>query len=92
MPKDTDDLYKKLMDLSKENERLSRDLEKTQRLIKSLTSKIDQILDIVSSLTIVTEDDSEYLYDNDYDEGNEGFIADVQWYSEENNEEENSDN
>ena len=94
MSRDIDNIIKRINDTNKELHNLDKKTEKDfdqitkdisflKKEMRIISDKIDQALDILTSFTLLSEEE---LEDDDEYDGNEGWIADVEWFSEEDDE------
>jgi prefoldin subunit 5 len=99
MSRDFDNIIKEVMksnkDLnriddkfSKEISLLDKDIQNLRKEVKGLSSKLDEILEILNTLTIFIEDAESIL---DEDDGEEEYQSNEGWLPEVNNWEENRD-
>ncbi len=104
MSRDFDNIIKEVMksnkDLnriddkfSKEISLLDKDIQNLRKEVKGLSSKLDEILEILNTLTIFIEDAESIVDDEDHDEdyqSNEGWLPEVNNWEE--NLDDNEDN
>jgi hypothetical protein len=80
MPKDLDDIYKRvdisakeLNSLGKDQDKIHKEVLDLKKQIKDISSKVDAMLEILNNFTIMLAEDDEdleenYDFDNDSDE------------------------
>lgn len=105
MSRDFDNIIKEVMksnkDLnklddkfSKEINLLDRDIQGLRKEVKGLSSKLDEILEILNTLTIFIEDAESIIDEEDHEEeyqSNEGWLPEVNNWEENYDEDENDD-
>lgn len=108
MSRDFDNIIKEVMksnkDLnklddkfSKEINLLDRDIQSLRKEVRGLSSKLDDILEILNTLTIFIEDAEHIIQEDDEDtdqdyKSNEGWIPEINnWEEHRDNEDENDD-
>lgn len=88
------DLHKVDDRISKEIDSVNKELQLVKKDIKIVSSKIDQILDLLTTLSIFIED-AENIIDEDIEdyESNEGWLPEVsEWESHYDEEDDNEEN
>jgi hypothetical protein len=88
MPKDLDDIYKKvdisvkeLNTLGKDQDKLYKEVLDIKKQMKDITTKVDAMLEILNNFTIMLAEDDEDLEEN-YDIDND---SDESWVPKEDN-------
>lgn len=75
MSKDINDIYKKIEQSNKDQDKMIKDIIDIKKEIKDIAFKVDTMLEILNSFTIMLAEDDEDLEENyDIEDGDETWV------------------